>query len=132
MRENLIAIILFSIVSTVTIVSAIYNYVILFLNRNKINHTQATIFETDTVLPEIVKQWNSKFVNVQYWVNGKRYVSKDKIRVAMNKSEGDSIEITYLKDDPTVIILSTYKKANIYLIIGIVCFMILLFLKYFN
>ncbi|SKC77833.1 hypothetical protein [Maledivibacter halophilus] len=129
MDENGLAILLFGAAAVFCIVYAIYQHVSIMLNKEKINYVNATIIETATAMPETMKINNSKWAYVRFWVDGKEYISSKRIQVSMNSSVGDEIEVAYFKDNPSVIFTPNWKKERVFLIIGILCLAIMVYLK---
>ncbi|MTI67867.1 MAG: hypothetical protein FH753_14875 [Firmicutes bacterium] len=129
MGENEIAILLFGVASVFSIVYASYEYISLILYKDKIKYTTATVMDIETVVPETMKKSNSKWAYVRFWVNGKQYISSKRIQVSMNISVGDEMRVGYLKNDPSVIFTSNWKKADVSLAIGILCVIIIVILK---
>ena len=70
-RQNIFASSFVETIAFLSIVYAIYQYVILMLNKDKISYTNATVIDTTTAVPEAVKVINSRLANVSLSVNGK-------------------------------------------------------------
>jgi|LSQX01.1.fsa_nt_gb subtilase family serine protease len=70
-RQNIFASSFVGTIAFLSIVYAIYQYVILMLNKDKISYTNATVIDTTTAVPEAVKVINSRLANVSLSVNGK-------------------------------------------------------------
>ena len=129
MNENGLAILLFGVATAFCIGYAINQYISLILNKDKITHTNATVMDTVTAVPEAMKKNNSKWAYVRLWVDGKEYMSSKRIQVSMNISVGDEIKVAYFKDNPSVLFTPSWKKASVFLAIGILCLTIIFYLK---
>lgn len=129
MNESAIAILLFGFAATFCITQAIHNYVNLIKNKDRIIHTSATVIDTETVVPTSMKTQNSRWAYVRFRINGKEYTSSKRIQVPMNTSVGDRIEISCFKDNPSVVFTLNWKKAGAFLVIGILCIVIMVYLK---
>lgn len=127
MKESGLAIILFGAAAIFSIAYGIYQHVSIALNKSKIAYTKAVVIEAVSVVPEgMVK--NSRRVRVRFWVYGREYISSQQLRVAMNISVGDEIEIAYFKDNPSEIFTGSWKKETVAMFIGAVCLMIMTYL----
>lgn len=129
MDEIGISILLFGAAAAFCMTNAIYQYVNLIQNKDKIIYTSATVTDTVTVTPETMKIQNSRWAYVRFWVDGREYTSSKRIQVSMNTSVGDEIEIAYFKDNPSVIFTPSWKKASAFLAIGILCIVMMVYLK---
>lgn len=130
MGENAQAILLFTAVSAFCIVYSAYQYASFIINKEKISYAMATIIDTITTAPETMKINNSRWALVSFRVDGKEYVSSDRIQISMSYSVGDQIRIAYYKDNPREIFTPTLKKAGIFFVIGILCIAILFYFKF--
>ncbi|OEH83149.1 hypothetical protein BCR26_02030 [Enterococcus rivorum] len=73
------------------------------MNNVEKKEITATILEYDTVAPEVMQINNSKWAIMTYTVDGKVYISKNKIQVPMRASVNDTLTIKYNVKDPTQI-----------------------------
>lgn len=98
----------FSVVGVFSIIYSLYQIFSLYLNKDKIEYTLATIIDTKTVAPEAAKKNNSRWAIVSLTVDGKEYISSNRIQIAMNANVGDQIRVAYFKDDPSEIFTPMY------------------------
>ncbi|WMJ79108.1 hypothetical protein RBU49_09405 [Clostridium sp. MB40-C1] len=130
MEQNAQAILIFGVAAASCIVYSIYQCVSFMRNKDKISYTIATIIDTNTLAPETMKKNNSKWAIVSFRVEGKEYVSSNRIQVPMNASIGDQIKIAYYKDNPRELFTPSLKKSGIFFVIGILCIVLMVYIKY--
>lgn len=80
------------------------------------------IIDISLVTPESMKIRNSKLATVEYYINGKRYVSENRIIVPMYRGIGDSIEVKYFIANPSLLYTRTVNRFFIAMLIGIISF----------
>lgn len=129
MGQNAQAILIFGVAAALAIVYSARQFIRFMINKDQISYTMATIIDTITTAPETMKISNSKWVLVSFRVDGKEYVSSNRIQVSMSYSIGDKIKVAYYKDNPKEIFTSSLKKAGIFFVIGVLCIAILFYLK---
>jgi hypothetical protein len=111
-------------VSFITFSFAICELVSLIKNRNKVNVAKAKIIDIQFVVPESMKKTNSKLAIVEYYANGKRCVSENKIIVPMYLEIGDLIQVKYFIDNPCLLYTKTVNKIFVAMLIGIISFVV--------
>ncbi|WP_066507551.1 DUF3592 domain-containing protein [Abyssisolibacter fermentans] len=119
----------FMVMGMVSLTYAIYQISSFYRNKDKIEYTTATIIETTTVVPEAMKKNNSRWASVSLVVDGKEYISSKRIQVSMNTSVGDQIKVAYFNDNPSEIFTPSLKKGVVFLVIGVACLLINIYLK---
>lgn len=88
--------------------------------RGKYKSTDAIVMSTIYANPNGTTFRNSKWALVSYRVDGKSYISKRRIQVAMNTNVGDKVKIKFEKEAPERIVSFSYKKLLIGLMITII------------
>jgi hypothetical protein len=116
--------IFFYFLSIITFVYAVRILVILFLDRNKISETHGKIIHTEFVLPEMMKHRNAKLVTFEYYVDGKRYISENQLKMPLSVEVGDIKDIKYYIDRPNVLYTKTYIHFHLAFIASIICFLL--------
>lgn len=129
MEQNAQAIVIFGVAAAFSIVYSAYQYISFMMNKDLISYAMATIIDTTTVAPEAMKKNNSRWATVSFNVDGKEYISSNRIQVSMNAYVGDQIKITYYKDNPSELFTPSLKKAGIFLGIGVLCMVIMFYIK---
>lgn len=129
MEQNAQAIVIFGVAAAFSIVYSAYQYISFIMNKDLISYTIATIIDTTTVAPESMKKNNSRWATVSFSVDGKGYISSNRIQVSMNASIGDEIKIAYYKDNPSELFTPSLKKSVIFLGIGVLCMVIMFYIK---
>lgn len=129
MEQNAQAIVIFGVAAAFSIVYSAYQYISFMMNKDLISYTIATIIDTTTVAPESMKKNNSRWATVSFSVDGKGYISSNRIQVSMNASIGDEIKIAYYKDNPSELFTPSLKKSVIFLGIGVLCMVIMFYIK---
>lgn len=97
------------------------------LGRNYVlrNNTDYTIGEVVSIWqpnPEAVKKGNSKWAYFSYYVDGKKYLSKNRIQVSMSTKIGEKIKIKYDKRNPEKLYSFSVKRGFILLAVSLVLF----------
>lgn len=116
--------IFFFFLSIITLMYAVRISVIMFLDRNKIIETQGKIVHTEFVLPEMMMHRNAKLVTLEYYVDGKKYVSENKLKMPLSVEVGDMKNIKYYIDKPSVLYTKTDLHFYLSLIASIICFLL--------
>lgn len=129
MKKLKLEVLFFIVVGISSIIYSLYQFLSLYLNKDKIEYTLATILDTKTVAPEAMKKNNSRWAIVSLVVDGKEYVSSKRIQVEMNATIGEQIKVAYFKHDPSEIFTPNLKKAGVFLAISVVSFLLIM---YFN
>ena len=60
----------------------------------------ATIEETETIAPEVMKINNSKYAVVSFVIDNKKYVSENSIQIPIRYQVGDKIKVKYEVENP--------------------------------
>jgi len=97
------------------------------LGRNYVlrNNTDYTIGEVVSIWqpnPEAVKKGNSKWAYFSYSVDGKNYLSKNRIQVSMSTKIGEKNKIKYDKRNPEKLYSFSVKRGFILLAVSLVLF----------
>lgn len=117
----------FSVVGILSIIYSLYQIFSLYLNKDKIEYTLATILDTKTVAPEAMKKNNSRWAIVSLVVDGNEYISSNRIQVAMNVNVGDQIRVAYYKDDPSEIFTPSLKKGIVFLAVAVASLLLVIY-----
>lgn len=120
--------ILFFVFSTITFIYAIRTALLMYMDRNKIAEAEGEIVEIDYVLPQNM-QLNTKLATFEYEVGGRRYTSKNSLKLPLNAEIGDTRDIKYYVDSPNILYTRTGLHFHIAMIASILC-LVLGLLKY--
>lgn len=116
--------VLFFSISFIMLGYAIKVQIEMFLDRNKIRKTKGIIIGYDFVLPEAMMHRNAKIVKFEYYLDGKRYISKNSIKMSLSAEIGDIVDIKYFVNDPSIL----YTKSNIHVYLAmfasLLCFLL--------
>jgi uncharacterized membrane protein SpoIIM required for sporulation len=110
--------------SLITFIYAIKVQISLFLDRDKVKETEGRIVNIEYVLPEIMMHRNAKLATFEYFVDGRRYISENSIKMPLSANIGDIIDIKYFKDNPSIL----YTKTKMYFYLSILTSFICLLL----
>lgn len=64
-----------------------------------------------------------------YSVNGKTIISQNRIVVSMSSNVGDSVEIQYDRDNPSVLIMQSLKRFIVFILCSVMTLIIAIVLK---
>lgn len=103
----------FLILSLITFLYAVKIQIDLFLDRNKVRETKGKIVDIQFVLPEMMAHRNAKLATFEYYVDGRRYISKNSMKLPLSANIGDVKDIQYFIDHPHI--LYTKTKVHLYL-----------------
>lgn len=95
-----------------------------YILRNNTDYTVGKVISIWQPNPESVKKGNSKWAQFEYSINGKNYVSKNKIQVPMSMEMGDIKKIKYSKRDPEKIYSFSLKRAFVLCAVSVVLFIV--------
>lgn len=116
--------ILFYIASAILGVISIIEGVSLEKTKGKIGIAKGRILSVHCLCNEAMKVYNSKWATISYFVNGKEYISENRIQVPMSADIGDYIEVKYLIDQPKILYSRSYKRFGILLFASAICILI--------
>lgn len=108
----------------ITFIYAIKVQINLFLDRDKVKETKGRIVNIEFVLPEIMMHRNAKLATFEYYVDGRRYISENSIKMPLSANIGDVVDIKHFIDNPSI--LYTKTKMHFYLSILTSCICLLL------
>lgn len=111
-------------VSAIALLFSICELISLIRNKNKVRGIKAEIIDIQFVAPESMKIRNSKLATARYYINGKMYVSENRVIVPMYREIGDSIEVKYFIDNPCLLYTRTVNRFFIAMLIGIISFIV--------
>lgn len=117
----------FFIIFFMTFIYTIYIMFNLFKTRNKVKETEGTIVHVELAMSPGLPHINAKLATFEYFVNGKRYTSKNSIKMNLSAEVGDVKIINYFIDDPSLL----YKMNMTYFYIVSVTSIISLLLGIF-
>lgn len=95
-----------------------------YILKNNTDYTVGKVISIWQPNPESVKKGNSKWAQFEYSINGKIYVSKNKIQVPMNMEMGDIKKIKYSKRDPEKIYSFSLTRAFVLCAVSVVLFIV--------
>lgn len=110
--------------SLLTFIYAFKVQIEFLLNRDKIKETKGRIINLEFVFPEAMMHRNAKLATFEYYVEGKRYISRNSMKMPISSNIGDVMNIKYFIDNPHI--LYTKTKLHFYLSIftSIICFLL--------
>ena len=83
------------LIASVSFLFALYNALAFWAKRNMTGKTTGTINSITSPNPETAKTRNSKWAKVTYRVDGKIYVSGNRIQVPLTAQVGNSVTVRY-------------------------------------
>lgn len=95
-----------------------------FLLKSNTDYIKAKVVSIWQPNSEAVKKGNSKWANFMYYIDGKQYISSNRIQVSMNTNVGDINQIKYDKRNPEKIYSFSLKRAVILFLIAIALFLL--------
>jgi len=116
--------IIFYIASAILGVISIIEGISLEKTKGKIRVASRRIVSVHCLSNEAMKVYNSKWATMSYFVNGKEYISENRIQVPMSADIGDYIEVKYLMDKPQILYSRSYKRWGILLFAFCICILI--------
>lgn len=93
-------------------------------NYRKVKTVLGTIVDIELVAPEAMKIRNSKWATMSYSIDGKEYISKNRIVVPMYSEVGEKRKIKYFIDEPQKLYSKSIKRFLL-IFLGAVLFMII-------
>ena len=96
----------------------------IFLNRNKVRETKGRIIDFEFVLPEAMMHRNAKIVTFEYYVDGKRYISKNSKRMSLTANIGDVMDIKYFINDPGMLYTKTEVQFYLSMFVSLICLLL--------
>jgi hypothetical protein len=115
--------ILYSI-SAALILFAISYSISLFFAERKVKKTMGTIVNTSYAVAETMRVYNSKWANMSYTVNGRGYISENRMQVPMNAEIGEQFPLKYYVEQPARLYTRSAKWPMIALGVAAACFLI--------
>lgn len=95
-----------------------------FISRSTTDFTTGEVLSTWSPNPEAVKRGNSKWAIFSYSINGKKYISKNRIQVSMTTKVGDKKTIRYDKKSPEKLYSFSIKRGVLLCTVSVVLFVI--------
>ena len=96
----------------------------IFLNRKRIRETKGRIIDFEFVLPEAMMHRNAKIVTFEYYVDGKRYISKNSKRMSLSANIGDVMDIKYFIDNPCMLYTKTGMQFYLSVFVSLICLLL--------
>lgn len=93
-------IILLYTISAMLILFAIAYSISLIFTERKVEKATGTIVNTSYAVAETMRIYNSKWASMSYWVNGRGYISENRIQVPMDAEIGDQFPLKYYVEQP--------------------------------
>ena len=103
---------------------AIRSLIMMSLDRKVINKTQGKVINIELVLPEIMMNRNAKLVTFEYYVDGKKHVSKNKVKMPLSAEVGDTKDIRYYINKPNTLYTRTNLHFYIPMAVSLICFLL--------
>lgn len=108
----------------ITFIYAIYVIFDLIKNRNKVKETKATIINVELAVSPGLPHINAKLATLEYFVDGKKHISKNSIKVNLSAEVGDVKVINYFIDNPNILYKVNMTNFYIASITSVVCLLI--------
>lgn len=92
--------------------------------KSKASHTGTTtgeILETETSRPAFVRRGNVKRATLKYTVEGRNYVSENKIQVPLSFKKGDKHKVYYDTENPVHLYPFNLMQVIVYLVMAVIC-----------
>lgn len=89
--------------------------------NNKVKIIKGEIVDVNTISSENMKIYNSRWAKVRYYVDGKEYISENRVVVPMSYNLGDYIEVKYFIDNPSRLYTKSKRVYLILLALSILC-----------
>ena len=112
----------------ITFIYTIYVIFDLFKNRNKVKETKATIISVELAASPGLPHINAKLATLEYFVDGKKYISKNSIKMNLSAEVGDVIVINYFIDSPNILYKVNMTNFYIAAITSVFCLLLGAFL----
>ena len=112
----------------VTFIYAIYVGFDLFKHRNKIKETEATIINVELAHSPGLPHINAKLATFVYFVDKKKYISKNSIKMNLSTEIGDVKMVNYFIDNPNILYKVNITNFYIASITSIICLLIGIFM----
>ncbi len=109
------------IIAALVVAYALGNAYGFFVKRARCSVTEGTVYSIWTPGPEKTRFRNSKWAKIAYKVNGKRYISYNRIQIPMSAEVGTKITIRYDALQPDMLYSFSWKKIGIALAVAAVC-----------
>ena len=97
------------------------NAILFLVKRNRTAKTTGTVSAVSTALPEGTRFRNSKWAAVSYQVNGKTYLSENRIQVPMASQVGSPVAVRYDTQRPEKLYCFSVSRIVISLLIAAIC-----------
>lgn len=110
--------------SLITFTYAIKVQISLFIDRDKVKETKGSIVNIRFVLPEIMLHRNAKIATFEYFVDGRRYISKNSIKMPLSANIGDIIDIKYYIDNPRILYTKTKMHFYLSILTSFICLLL--------
>lgn len=114
----------FYTIAFITLAYGINVQIDIYLDRHKVRKVKGRIIDFEYVLPEAMMHRNAKLVRFEYYLDGRRYISENTIKMPISADIGDMVDIKVFKDNPYILYRKT--KNHIYLAISasLLCFLL--------
>lgn len=113
-------------ISAALAVFAIADRLSLIFTKRQVQQTKGTIVDISYAAAQTMRIYNSKWAVMSYWVNGRNYLSENRMLVPMDAEIGDQLPVRYYIDQPARLCNRSYRWPAIALLAGVVCFLIAL------
>lgn len=117
------------LIAAVSFLFALYNAFALRAKRNTTAKTVGTINSITLPNPETAKTRNSKWAKITYCVNGKKYVSENRIQVPMTAQIGETVTVRYDLERPEKLYSFSLKRVLVSLLLAAICIVVAVMLE---
>jgi hypothetical protein len=107
--------------AVVFFVLACFEGINLAIMERKVRSAIGTIVDIRTAVAGTMKVTNSKWAAFSYYIDGKAYVSENRIAVPMTAQVGDQRRIRYLIERPQMLYPRSIKRFLIILAVSMAC-----------
>jgi len=98
------------------------------INRNKVKETQGTITYIEPAMSPGLPHINAKLARFEYFVDGKRYTSKNSIKMPLAVNIGDVKIVNYYIDNPNILYTINMNHFYIAATVSIICLLLAIFI----
>ena len=112
------------LIASVSFLFALYNALAFWAKRNITGKTTGTINSITSPNPETAKTRNSKWAKVTYRVDGKTYVSGNRIQVPLTAQVGNSVTVRYDLQHPERLYSYSLARILVSLFVTAVCIVV--------
>ena len=115
------------IIAAIALCFGLINCIQFLLKQNKTAQTTGTIISIKMPNPETAKARNSKWAQVSYTVDGKSYLSQNRVQVPMALQIGATVKVRYDKLNPEKLYSFSLLRIAVSILIAAICILTVAF-----